>query len=319
MAVNYNTNKLVENIKRRAGVPANDSLYSNQDILNFINEAMYGEIVPIILSQREDYLIDWELYTITAGQRAYPIPSAAVGGKVRSVELVSASDSDAFSILDQIMIEQIGNSAYMSDSYGGVNGTGFFYFEANNIILYPTPSRTRSDVKLRIKYFRRPNELVPATEGAVITAVDTITNTLTMNAVPTGFNDGDAVDVVAGRPPFNIVASGVVIQSSTATSLTFNADEVDNVSQGDTVALQGFSITPNISMPEAHNLLVQAGVVRLLEGVDDGNGLQTALALYERQKDSFRELITPRADSSSKKIVPTNDFISNSRSWRYYR
>lgn len=315
MPVNYATNQLVSNVKRRAGVPSNESLYTNQDILDFVNEAMYGEIVPIIISQREQYFIESKTYVIEDGKAKYPIPAEAIGGKLRSIGIVNNNDTDAFAILPQIDIEQIGQSA----NYGSAFSELYFYFEGNNVVLYPTPNRTKSDVSLRLKYYRRPNELVTFNEGALISNVNTGTFTLNVNAVPTSWAVGDTVDIVAGRPPFDVVASGIEITASTPTTLTFSSGDLDNVSKNDTVALEGFSIIPNIAMPEAHNLLVQAGVVRLLEGVDDGNGLQTALALYERQKDAFRKLITPRADSSSRKIVAGNDFLAMSRRWNYYR
>ena len=312
MAVVYTTKKIVESVKRRAGVPTNQSLYTDTDVLAFINEAMYGDIIPIILAEREDYLIDSVTMDIEANKNKYPIPFNAIGGKLRSIETIQNNDNDTFSIVPQIQIEQLGQPFS-----SGSGSSRVFYFEANNVVLFPTPKNTDGSIKLRLKYFRRPNELVVSTQGALVNGIDLATNTLSLSNVPSSWIVGDTIDIVKGRPPFTVVSAGISIVSIAGNDVQFSAGELDDVVLQDTLALEGFSIVPNISMPEAHSLMEQAGVIRLLEGVDDGNGLRTAVELYSNQKDSFRKLITPRADSSSKKIVSTNDFLSNSRYWGY--
>ena len=209
-------------------------------------------------------------------------------------------------------IDQIGkyNSYYVN---GNSWGTTVFYMEGNNVVLYPTPTDNSASVNLRLKYYRRPNELVPFNEGAIIQTVDTGTDTISVSAVPDGWAIGNTVDIVNNGVPFEIVAEGITITNIVGTDITFNSGDVDNVTVGNTIALEGFSITPNISNPDAHRLLEQACLVRLFEGLDDESGIQTAAALYERYLTSFLSTITPRADSSPKKVISTNSLYYRRR------
>lgn len=312
MGVNYNIDAMIADVKRRAAVPSATTSYTDTDFAAFLNEAMWGDIVPIIMQEREEYLVESIDYEIVANQARYQIPQFAIGNKLRSLERYQANQPDNFVTLAQVKIEQLGSQIGGYTTYD----KPVFYMEGSDIVLYPTPTNNDGSYRLRMRYFRRPNELVPSNQGAVINVVDNLTGVLSLASIPATWQIGTIVDIVRGRQPFNLVAKGVEITNVSGTDVTFALSDIENVQAGDTIALEGFAITPNISMPEAHQIMKQAAVARLHESLGNQEGLTTAIAMYNAQLKNFRSLISDRVDSAPKKVVPRNDYLS--RRWRFY-
>ena len=320
MSVDYTVTRLIESMERRAGFPARQGLYTDDDMIAFLNEAMYQDIVPSMMEVREEYFVDSIDYDVVANQARYAIPPNAIGQKVRSIEFYDPTGNadDNFYTLPQVSIEDIGAfPAY--NNYGGGNSGSYFqyYLEANNIVLYPTPRQSfGADTQLRVKFFRRPNELVDATSGGgTIDVIDTNNNIITLSLVPSTWTTATVIDVVKGSQPFNIVGDGLTITNVSGSDLTVSS--VEGLSLGDSVSEQGFTIIPNLPF-EAHRLLEGAGVMRLLEGADDESGLSRAAQMYQEQKARFLNTLSPRSDSGRKKVVTRNDVMHHVRSRRGY-
>jgi hypothetical protein len=312
MAVDYTTTRLIDSVERRAGFPTRQGLYTEQDFIDFMNEAMYQEVVPEIMRVREEFFLTSTEYDIVSGQADYAIPSMAIGQKVRSVELFDPNDpyGTNFVVIGRADIEALGSRV------GPGSSTTVYYMNGNNITLYPTPQSTGTDVKLRIRYFRKPAELVTPNEGAVINAIDTGTGVVSLASIPVGWSTASVLDFTRGVAPFSVVAEAVTPSNVSGTDITVDLTTAALLQEGDTVALAGYSIVPQIAMPEAHRLLEEACVMNVLEGIDDSDGLARASTRFVRYLENLRTMITPRDDAGMRKIVARDDLYAEAGSGR---
>ena len=164
--VDYTVDRLISSIERRGGIPTRQGLYEDSDFVAFLNEAMYQDIVPGMMEVREEYFVSSVDYNVTANTDRYAIPADAIGQKVRSIEFYDPNDvGGTFYVLKQVSIEDIGAYPYNSFIDGSYSGYYNYYLEGNDIVIFPRPRANLSPTTLRVKYFKRPNELVENSEG----------------------------------------------------------------------------------------------------------------------------------------------------------
>lgn len=304
MAVDYRVSGLIGDINRRGGLTNSDALFTEQDYIDFLNDAQ-EQISTEIIKVQNEFFVKSVVHDIVPNQARYPLPVRASGNTLRSLQLVDRNNYNNFAIIPWYDIETLGDYTGFSSSGGSIFG---YYFEGNDVVLYPTPTSNQYNVQLRMLYYREPNELVTVDQGSVIQAVDTNTNTITVTNIPNTWIVGDKLDFTQGDQPFDVVLEGVeIISLATNTIVLDGSVDISILKQNDTLALQDFTIIPNLPMRRAHKLLVQAAIVRVLEGLDDLSGSQVAKASYEDQLDYFLQTITPRNDSTPKKVIPSND------------
>lgn len=281
----FTTDTLVSLIKRRGAIPTNQQLFAAAAIVDMANDEMKLNMVPLIVSAREEYFNAYEDQDIVADQSDYDIPTDAIAMGLRSVGIVR---SDVYYPLPRLTLEEASRDTAV---------TGF-YVENNKVVLYPTPTDTSAT--LRLYYFRRPLNLTVVTEAGQVTEINTGTNTLTLTFVPTTWGTGDKLNSVSQRQPFNTTNTEMTIVS--ASMPTVEVDDVTGVEVGDWVTVQGDSVIPQLP-EEAHPVLAQATVVKLLEALGDREGMKAAEAKLEQNKNALLTLINPRVDGAPKKIV----------------
>lgn len=157
MAFDRTSASILDSVKRRARIPESAQSFSDADLLDFINEEMETDVVPMLMSVREEYLTYSADTTLTAGDIRYDIPSDAIGNKLRLVQY--AQDGVNFAPISRIEPERRSDLSFAS----GVVG---FTLEGNEIVLVgsaPTGS------KLRLTYLRRPTFLTDG--GSLDTAI----------------------------------------------------------------------------------------------------------------------------------------------------
>lgn len=93
-AVNpYVTDSIISSIRRRAFASQDDESFSTADTLAMINEALVSEIVPMIIEARENHFIVTQNISLSSGQSAVTIPSAAVGSDLFNLVLLDSSNN----------------------------------------------------------------------------------------------------------------------------------------------------------------------------------------------------------------------------------
>jgi hypothetical protein len=240
----------------------------------------------LVLAAREEFFVTSMDYTITANQAAYVLPTRALNGVLREVKLIRGTKVID---LERIDVEDV------TDTTSGTPNS--FYVEGSNLVLYPTPSSTADT--LRIYYFIRPSKLVTNAECAVITAIDTATNTLTVSP-PTGWTTADTFDLVKGSAHFDILGMDLAAGTVGASSIVFSATLPTTLAVGDYVSLAGETCFPMLP-PEGHVALVQAAVTAALESMGDPSAAvsaQKAAALM----GSFQSILKTRIQGAPKAL-----------------
>lgn len=299
--MSWTTTDLLNAIKKRALIPSSQQTYTDSDLLQFANDELQMQIVPMLLSVREEYLVEKYSVSIVASTANYTIPTRAIGRKLRELDYV---DSQGYvrliPRLDHAEYPQVGFQLDVGDPQS-------YYLQADDIILDPTPSTTTSGT-LRMFYFQRPNDLVSVNAVSTITAINTSTNVVTVNLIPSTFSVGTLCDFVMGTPGFRNRAIDQAITALGTNTITF-ASLPTGLAVGDYVCLAGQA--PVVQMPtELFPVCAQRVVVKVLEGLGDAQGVQVAQAKLQEMEQRVLQLLSQRVEGSAKKIINQRSILS---------
>lgn len=287
----YTTASLLTSVERQSFSPANQSTFATSDILSLADEVTKTSIIPAILGVREEYYLTYKDYTITADQAAYAIPPRAIGLTVREVQVVDSNDN--VSNLPRTSVDQLDTFAASG------SGPDAFYLRGDNIILVPTPSSTTGT--LRVHYSLRPGNLVETTSAAVISAINTSTNVITVTTIPSTWVTGNTFDLIAANGGHRHLSVDLTSTLVSGTSITLPSLPSD-LAVGDYVALQGE--TPVIQMPpDFHPILASFTAAEMLISMNQPSG-EKLLAKAVRNLDIARSMITPRVVGEEELIIP---------------
>jgi hypothetical protein len=160
---------LVAAVKRKITLPDSQELLTDDQILSFLNEEMAMSMVPSMLSVHEEFFVTQLLdgggneVTILADTNRYPIPSRALGSRLR--DLFYKDNSGDLQEMTRINPE---DKAYFNRNLSiQVENFKKYYIEGNDIVLLgdvgPSPTGT-----LVFTYYLTPNQLVDNSRAAII-------------------------------------------------------------------------------------------------------------------------------------------------------
>ena len=164
MAKSYLTSRdLIETVKLNMSFPVSANTFSEEDILNFANQEMFGVQVPTIMEVHEDYFTFSEDVPIKANKSRYDIPYRAIGMKLNDVYSIDSNKN----VSHLTLIQNTERANF--DVYGGnFSSNAYHYFiEANQICLSPQVGPSVSNSGLRFVYYLRPNSLVMNERAAI--------------------------------------------------------------------------------------------------------------------------------------------------------
>lgn len=296
MLPQYDTDQLIANIKRRCSVPTSQFTFTPADFVALANDELQGEVVPLIMSTREEYLC--EPYDVLApADGVIEIPSTAVGAKLRSVTWRTQQNPLVINNLPKFDLDVI--AGVTGAGQFGVNTVAGFYIQGNSIILYPT-SAVPVNTNIRLYLYRRTLVLTDSSAYGRVESVDTETNTVVLNFVPTDWTTGSRLNSVSGIPNFKTTNELVTVVTSSSPSVIL--DSVDGISVGDYLSGEGYSAIPQVPV-EAHAYLAQLTAIKCLEGLGDRDGMAAAQKKAELLKDKLLVMISQRVDGSVKKVI----------------
>jgi hypothetical protein len=285
----FTTADLITSINLRSFAPIDASTFSTSDLLLLADEETQTKLVPEINSVREEFFIAYKDIAITANQSEYEIPARAVGLSPRDVQLVTSSGQVK-------SLSQLSPEMTSSTSSGSVQA---FYLRDNNIILYPTPASTVDT--LRVSFSKRPSKLIESSSSAVITAIDTNSNQITVSSIPSGWDTSKSYDLIKQDGGQECRAIDLAASSVTSTTVTFTSSIPTSVRVGDYVALQDQS--PLIQLPpEYRPVLAQCVAVRILMSMRM-QGVGDEIQVLQKMLADTRKLINPRVAGESRKII----------------
>jgi hypothetical protein len=282
---------LVDKVKTTITVPDNQVLLTNERILEFINEEIDSEMVPLISSVNQDYFVAVENESLTAGESTYAIPYRAIGRALRDLKINDGSNVRSIS---KIPLEDahLFRSASIPQS---------FYFMGDKIVLVPTPLGNNT-LSLDKYYLSKPNRLVLLSEAGKITNISG--TTLTLDNVPTDFTTSSLLDLIEGKQGHQNKAMDVAVVSVSGNQVEISAAPTgfNALAVGDYVATACES--PVLQLPdEAVPLLVFRTAKRCLEALGDYEGSEAIDKEITKRKKQLERLIAPRAEGASTKIM----------------
>lgn len=304
---------LIQSAVRKAGLPRSQNVFTDDDFLAFANEEMDLGLVPSILSSREDYLMYTEDIAIDTNQTRYDIPARAIGNKLRDVSFVDTAGSIAE--MSRIPVDYVSdyNSGY---TYG--RQAYIYYVENNQIVLVGTGSGLTPGF-LRMTYYMRPNRLVLLNQVGIIQNIDTVNNSIVVNAVPSNFSTQLKYDFVSVTSPHKTIAKDLspsVINPTTKviqfTTLPTGINVGDHISISETTAIP--QVPSDLQAVLAHRV-----AARCLEALGDQEGLQAANVKLAEYEQKTQTLIDDRVEASPEKIIARSGSLRRGRNSRRYR
>lgn len=311
MSIDYTSTALIASVRRRALIPRSQQLYDDADIAAILTEELDADIVPLIMEVREEFFVTNYDQAIVVTQQNYRLPQRAIGQKLRDVCLLNSNGLE--------VSYPRGDADYLKHQwFTGQYNRRVWIFRDDEVLCYPNAASLGA-FQLRMKYFRRPNNIVLTTAAGQITGMDSNAKTLTLGNVPLSWSSLTSCDIIKGTPSFRSHGDDVAIASVDTASkvITLTSSIPSGVAIGDWVAEPGSS--PIAQIPyETQQLLAQRTAVKILEGLGDREGLTSAADVYKDMLDKFRNLLTPRSDGSPKRIVRSNPLFGTSnrrRGW----
>jgi hypothetical protein len=308
------TSKLVDSVRKRAMIPKDTSVFTDDNIVEILNEEIDTNILAKLMSVNEEHMVTFIDVALEDDKNNYTIPYRSVGNKLR--DLAALDSAGDFYELSRISLEEV--SDYRSPYV--VSNDDVFYIEGDEVKLVDFSIR---DYKtLRFYIYLRPSVLVPEDEVAVVTAIDTATGTVSLDKFPKNFSTNNVYDLVSKRTPNKILKFDIKRTASDANvkTITFSpSDMPEGLAIGDYVCVAEQSPVPNIPT-EWHPVLAQSAAVYILESLGDSEGLQNAYARLQKMEEAVMQITDDRVEGAPNKInarhSTLNESVSRTRRFR---
>ncbi len=305
--MSYTTTDLIDAVARRTAIPISQATFSDQDIVDYLNDELISTITPMLVDIREEFFVTYQDVIVTSDIKStvIPIPTNTIGEKLRDIVIVENTQSgEEFTALPQLSLEQISQGS-SSNSQSGHRG---FRLEQNTIRLHPQSGWNGETI--RVYYYKRPGELILTSNAGLIDQVDPILSTVSVNVIPTTFVGGILIDIVENRQPYQTLFQNQQIISVVGNTITL--PDVTGVRIGDYLCPPATSVVAQVPL-EAQRLLIQATKIQLLETLDDEGNIKVAKAKYKELIENFFKAVTNRVDGVPKKVVSSNGFFNATR------
>lgn len=309
MARNLIASKLVESVRSRAMIPDDTEVYTDDAILEILNEEIDVGLLDTLLTLHEEHLVTYTDTTATTQdevRKRLVIPHRAVGSKLRDVHALVGQSSYE---LSRISLEEIGD--YNNYPYANYVGTDLFYVEGDEIVV--VSPRIGSSGTFRLYYHIRPNYIVMEDKCAQILEIDSDTGVISFEKVPSDFSSLTHLDFVQNKTPNKILATDIeVVEVSVANkTVTVNPTSLPKRLQvGDWVCFPEQSPYPNVPT-ELHPILAQRAAVFILEAMGDSQNLANAKVKLGQMEKSVQKLLDNRVEGANKKIKSRHGFLQN--------
>ena len=298
---------LISDMELAALLP--DGMYTNADLISFLNDGYFSDVLPFIMKHREDFFVTYEDFDPAA---TINIPTTAIAQKLKDVQLKSGN---IYRSIPRLSMGEV------TSQYN--NGSNGFYIQDNTLVFHPnTPTQT-----VRIIYFKRPHYMEDSTidtdaanvSSSTVYKVTAISgDELTVTPDPVAnLGTGITVSITHSKSyqPFNVVDDIDLVTGSSANIFTAASTTVAaTFTVGDYLCNPNYTAFPKLPL-EVREVLIQAAVVKAMISMKDKDGYSLAKDALKEAKIAAGSLISPRIDNEVKKIVNTSNLWRSRRSW----
>lgn len=236
----YTSDDLISAIKRKISFPISSNTFSEDDILKFASEEMMISQVPSVLQYHEEYYVDFEILPVLINKSRYPIPSRAIGMKLRDVfwsddAIIAGQPYGNLFEMSRILPD---DKAFFQRSIGANQQLAKFYIENDNVVIVPPITGTTTG-SIVLFYYLRPNQLVLNERASQVTGFiknitianasivagneffinDTIFQAVTSGATGNQFVIGGTSIITAGNLATAITNSGLATATNSGTAI----------------------------------------------------------------------------------------------------
>lgn len=228
-----NQTELIARVRRNAFIRDNHPDYTDQIILDELNDALRSIYLDIMTGPRQGYWLKQQLVTSVAGQQSLQVTPRAVVGGVEKVEI--GEIGNVLYSLDEVTE----NHAQWYESFGARLGTPQYYVIRGDMVDFlPTFDHA---MQIRVSYYIKPSLLVvpqvlaeAPSDGAIV-AVNNVNHTVTVSSQPkyrsNGHNwsvgqnigIGAIVDIVRATGNFELSLVNAVVTAFSANIYSFGA------------------------------------------------------------------------------------------------
>jgi hypothetical protein len=303
-APGYIVDSLVTKLRNRYINPNSQNLFLDADVVSLLDDALRDTLIPVITSVREEFWVKTQDTPIN-GSASYTIPSNAAGGILRDVVFVDTAGNE-------IDLQQLSPAHIKSTFPFGQQlplYTFGYYWKNDQIVPYPNQATNATGYTLRMKPIRRPNDLTLSTNCGQITNI--AGNVISLGNVPADWRTATTFDIIQNAPQFTAIAEGAAVTNVSGSSITLTTVPT-GLLNGMWVCPTTTSCIPQIPY-EGFGLLIECAIVAMCNSMGDSQGS----GLHAKEREVFRKdfinLITPRSQLGTKKIVNRNAGLSYGR------
>lgn len=305
----YTSDQLLESIRNVGGDGDNASTGTTDDnILRHLNEAMREKILPEISIIREDYFIQRGRSSPVNGR--VRIHARAAWNRLRDLYYLTSGDTRLKQV-DPVEMDAI----HLYSSTGGPFG---FYLEGNDIVLV---GGAPADSIIEQAFIFRPGELVDVTETRIITGVDTLTKTVTLDEdVPSDWDSTLLFDVHSPESGAEIIDWSLAAATVAGPSIVFTS-QIDGsifgrkpLEVGQYVVLEGETAVPGIPR-EWIPLLIRSTAARLAEAIADELMMKAHGSVSEAMIKLNKANAEQRVESKPMRVIGRRGPLRAARGW----
>ncbi len=329
---------LINLLKERETIPDSGVAYSEQTLLNFLDQALKGFIVPAVEATLEEHFvktIDTQMaqqpnYSDTAPptnvDNVIMIPGESTGLRLRDVYVVQNSGQPLN--LQRLTPSQAAAQPFGSTNWSTYNnqisGVGGFFLQGNQLQIFPYG--LASGKLIRITYQYAPNDLCLTSEAGQVTAV--AGDVVTIDKVLPWYGSLTRVCVISNDLPHDFVQdatipttvytsyapmNNVLLSAVAGNVITLPTGQGANVQIGDWLCPRNSSVFAQNIPKELLPVLIQKAAEMVLESAGDREGQIVANKTYISMMQLALMQIAPRVIGKPVKILPTNSPFRASR------
>lgn len=279
----FDTSRLVQQITLKGALP--DGYFADQELLDIAYDVLISEIVPLVLSKREEYYVKEQDYPVVFNKTKYPIPVRAIGNQLREVRWLSGNYIKHMERIDPRFADRNEDGQFYR-----------FYVQNNDIVIYPAPKNAADTLKLT--YFFRPSKLVPVAECAQISQING--SVITLSSLPASWSTSDLFDITKGSGGYENLGFDLSVSTvdSNSNELTFVSTLPSEIAVGDWVSLAEETCWPYLPR-EAQIALIHLSVAGCLESLGDP-AYAVAAQKAEQQKAILEKMLAIRIEGQMK-------------------
>jgi|11BtaG_2_1085332.scaffolds.fasta_scaffold00947_11 hypothetical protein len=302
--------KLIKSVRNRALIPTDTSVFTDEDILEILNEEVTQGLLATIMSLNEEHMVDHIDIPVDSSDDlsgGIKIPERAVGNKLRDVSYIR--ENNVYE-LSRITLEELSDYRNDFDKYS--YNLDLFYVEGDRVKF--VSNKVAADF-VRVYFYMMPNDIITEDKcGKTFSITDNgnDTTTLTLVSIPDDFSNLPTMDIVSNKVPNKIIGYDIepISVNRTQKTVTFNTEDLpDSLETGAYICEQYTS--PYLNMPtEMHALLAQRASIYILEALGDTEGLRNAMMRLQGMENSIQTILEDRVEGAPQKINPRHSTLS---------